>query len=217
MERYDAARRLGGLWWVAAGLAFQAVLAFRQVIPGTTTLVVGGSVIILAATTVLAAPRRWVRAAGWLTAVLLGLDLLGAVSDRFGVLGGPADPGVSWGSWVAFFDYTQRLLPGIGRPLVVGIAVVASVVEVVLGVSLIVGRERRWTGKATAGLLGMYLVSMGLTVGGSEVARYAVPVLVGGALLVSATPAREAESAGGRPRRSRRPRSQTTVVRRTPR
>lgn len=189
MERYDAARRLGGQLWVAAGLIFQAVMAFQQVVPQAITLVVGGSIVALAALTVVRAPRRWVRMGGWVAAVLLGLDLLGAVSDRFGLFGGPTDPGVSWGSWTSFFDYTQLLLPGLSRPLVVGMAVIASVVEVVLGVSLIVGRGRRWTGKATAGLLGVYLVSMGVTVGWSEVALYAVPVLVGGALLVSATPA----------------------------
>jgi hypothetical protein len=48
---------------------------------------------------------------------------------------------------------------------------------------------RRWVGKAAAGLLAVYLVAMASSVGWGDVARYAVPVEIGAALLVSACPA----------------------------
>lgn len=70
-------------------------------------------------------------------------------------------------------------------------AVFATAVEVVLALLLVSGAQRRWVGKATAGLFVVYLVSMTLTVGPGAVAAYALPILVGGALLVSAIPARE--------------------------
>ena len=132
-------------------------------------------------------------------AVALRKDLGGAVADRFGFWGPPGAPGVSWGSWSGFVRYTAQLLPGVGRDLVVGAAVAATVTEVTLGLLLLSGWQRRWVGKATAGLLTVYVVTMALTVGLDALATFAVPVLVGGALLVSTCPARRA--AGRQPGR----------------
>jgi uncharacterized membrane protein YphA (DoxX/SURF4 family) len=138
--------------------------------------------------------------------VLLALVFGGAVADRFGMLGRPGAPGVSWGSWSEFVDDTQILLGGVAGPVVSVAAATATGVEVLLAVALLSGCRRRWTGKAVAGLLAVYLVAMMSTVGLDEVARYSVPVLLGGALLVSATTARYVTdgsadtSMGGAPR-----------------
>lgn len=197
MEWMDRARRIGGLIWVAVGIAFQvggAVAGFA--LPGPITLVLVAAVLVLAGVTLAGArPAVW-WAVGRLAGVLLGLDLLGAVADRFGAFGPPGGSGVSWGSWDAFVDYTARLLPGgLPRPLVTGASVLATVVEVVLGVLLVAGVQRRWVGKGAAGLLTVYLLAMAPTVGLEAVATYAVPLLIGGALLVSAAPDRPSRGA----------------------
>jgi hypothetical protein len=131
-------------------------------------------------------PVVWL--AGWVTAVLLALDFAGAVADRFGLFGGPGQSGVSWGSWHAFVGYTGSLLPWLSHPLVVVAAVLATAAEIVLAFWLVSGRWRRWAGKAAAGLLVVYGLAMVFTVGPDDLARYALPLVVGGALLVSATP-----------------------------
>jgi hypothetical protein len=189
MEWMDRARRAGGLGWVAAGLVFQLAYALLgHVVPGAVTMVLAGVVLLLALVVAVRMRPPVVWLAGWVTAVLLALDFAGAVADRFGVFGGPGASGVSWGSWPAFVGYTGSLLPWLSHPLVVLAAVLATAAEIVLALWLISGRRRRWAGKAAAGLLVVYGLAMAFTVGPDDLARYALPLVVGGALLVSSTP-----------------------------
>lgn len=191
----DRARRVGGWLWVVVGLAFQGVAWWRaSVLPGPVTLVLCGVVVLLAAAT--SSRSGWaVWLAGWAAAVLLGLDFAGVVADRLGALGPPGAVGVSWGGWRPFVDDTARLLPGAGEGLVTAAALAATTAEVALGVLLLSGWQRRWVGKATAGLLLVYLVSMAAALGPDAVATYALPLQVGGALLVSSAPARRPPAA----------------------
>lgn len=192
MSRMDRARRRGGLLWIGAGVVFElGWAAFAGLRPGPITLVIAGVMVLLAALVATRVSDPRLRVAGTVTAVVLALDLAGAVADRFGAWGPPGASGVSWGSWSAFVDYTSLLLGGVPRPWASVAAVFATAVEVVLALLLVSGAQRRWVGKATAGLFVVYLVSMTLTVGPGAVAAYALPILVGGALLVSAIPARE--------------------------
>jgi hypothetical protein len=190
VEYMDRARRLGGLAWVGGGVIFQlGWVVWSGVVPGTITVVLSAVAVGLAALFAAGAGSTLIRAGGWMMAALLALDFAGAVADRFGAFGPPGGPGVSWGSWAVFVDYTQVMLGGSPRPLATAAAVAATGVEILLAVALVAGYRRRWTGKVTAGLLAIYLVAMTLTIGLDEVATYAIPVLVGGALLVSVCPA----------------------------
>lgn len=203
MERMDRARLIGGLVWVCGGTLFQLGWAvFRGVVPGTVTLVISAVVVALGSLIIAGASRTLIWAGGWAVSVLLALDFAGAVADRFGVWGPSGTPGVSWGSWPEFVTYTQVLLGGAAAPVAVAAAVAATGVEVVLAISLMSGYQRRWTGKAAAGLLAIYLVAMALAIGLDEVATYAVPILIGGALLTSAcTVRRPAAAPAGDPDR----------------
>jgi hypothetical protein len=188
MEWMDGARRWGGFLWVAAGLVLGAWAALSLgVLPGPITTRVCVVVVALAVSIL----AGWARASvvlGWVATVALGLDFLAAVADRFGLLGGPGSPGVWWGIWAAFVSNVTAMLHGVGGWVAAALAVGATAAEVVLGIALLTGWQRRWVGKAAAGLLGAYLVLMWTSVGVAEVARFALPVLVGGALLASATP-----------------------------
>lgn len=186
-DRMARARRLGGLVWVALGTALQVAWYVRDdVVPGPVTLLLSAVIVLL---TVAVLVRRGVRTLALASAVLLALDFFGAVADRFGVFGGPGRAGVSWGSWMSFVDYTARLLPGLDQTLVSLAAVSATAAEILLGGLLLSGWQRRWVGKGTAGLLAVYLVAMAWSLGLAAVAQFAVPTLVGGALLVSTVPA----------------------------
>ncbi|MGH3095063.1 MAG: hypothetical protein ACRDMV_03585 [Streptosporangiales bacterium] len=194
MKWMDRARTVGGLLWVGAGLAFQVGwLVFGGLTPGPVTLVLLADFALLALL-VLTRPRSaaaWLT--GWVTAVLLGLDLAEAVADRFGALGGPGDPGISWGSWDSFVAYTAVLLSQPPHVVAAVAAVLATVAEAVLSLLLLSGWQRRWAGKALAGLFTVYLLALAVNLGLDEVARYGMPVLIGGALLLSACPARRTE------------------------
>lgn len=189
MERMDGARRIGGVLWVAGGLVFEICWwsSGRVTLGPVTTALV----LLVALTTASAVWRphaRLTRWAGRATAVALGLDFVGAVADRFGALGRPGSSGVSWGDWSHFVTYTGTLLHDPGRGVATTAAIAATGVEMLLALWLVSGRQHRYAGKATAGLLVVYLVSMASSTGWAEVAKYAVPVLIGGALSASAIP-----------------------------
>lgn len=194
MDHMDGARRVGGLVWVAAGLFFGiGWAALGGVVPGAITVVLLVAIVALAAV-VLRQPTspRGVLASwsgGWVVAVLLAADFAGAVADRFGAFGPPGATGVSWGSWPAFVDYTRILLHRPPEVVAVAAAAGATAAEVTLAVVLLTGWQRRWAGKAAAGLLTFYLFAMAASVGFGDVAHYALPLEIGGALLVTVCPA----------------------------
>ncbi|MDN5726005.1 MAG: hypothetical protein L0G99_08765 [Propionibacteriales bacterium] len=187
----DRARRYGGLIWVVAGLIFQIVWVVLRPdqMPGPVTLTLM-ALVALGVVMTMDPHSRLTVIGGWIVAVALAVDFIAAILDRFGLFGPPGGPGVSWGSWPAFVDYTSVLLFGLGGPVSVVAGALATVVEILLAGLLISGRLRRWVGKATAGLFVVYLLTMLLALGPGEVATYGVPILVGGALLVSAAPTR---------------------------
>jgi hypothetical protein len=189
MERMDRARRVGGLAWVGAGLVFGSVRAtIGGIGPGAITLVLVAATVVLAAVLLVPTPPRVVAVAGRGMAVLLAAGFAGAVADRFGLFGPPGAAGVSWGDWTAFVAYTRLLLHGVPEPVAVVAALGATAAEVVLALLLVTGWQRRWIGKAAAGLLTCYLLAMATSVGWGEVARYALPVEIGAALLVTVCP-----------------------------
>lgn len=191
MRSLDGVRRVAGMCWCLVGaVAGVAGVVTGQAVPGAISATVETAVIALTVIVWCSAGTRVTRWTGTAVAVALGITFLGAVADRFGVFGGPGDPGVSWGNWETFVRYSGDLLPFVSPPFVLAAAMAATLVEVILGAALIVGWQRRWIGKTAAGLLVTYLVAMATTVGIWEAIRYGVPILVGGALLVSAIPAR---------------------------
>ena len=189
MERMDRARRVGGLLWIGAGLVFGAAWAIAgRSTPGVITLVLVAAALALAAVLVFRTPPRVVAGAGRVVAVLLAADFAGAVADRFGVFGPPGAAGVSWGDWADFVAYTGVLLHGVPGPVAAVTAIGATAAEIALALLLVTGWQRRWVGKGAAGLLSCYLLAMATSVGWDDVARYALPVEIGAALLVTVCP-----------------------------
>ncbi|WP_433663663.1 hypothetical protein ACQPW1_17010 [Nocardia sp. CA-128927] len=117
--------------------------------------------------------------------VVLGLLLLGSVADRFGLVGAPGDAGVSWGSFDAFVDYTRTLLPTFVSELASPVAIVATILELVLGAALVVGVVPRITAAYTTGLLLIFMLAMWTSLGFAAMSGYAVPVLAAGAAMVA--------------------------------
>lgn len=184
MERMDRPRRIAGVAWVAAGMV--AMVAWTLTGPknpaGPVTWAAAVLVTLGTLAQVTPGPLRWW--GGRLAGAVVGSELVGAVGDRFGLFGPPGSPAVSWGDWSHFQAEAARLVPW--DTLVFPAAVAATVAELVLGTLLIVGPWHRWTGKATAGLFVVYLIAMIPGMGATSILEYAVPVLIGGALVSSA-------------------------------
>jgi putative oxidoreductase len=73
----------------------------------------------------------------------LGVGFLIPVADRFGWLGAPGKPGVSWGNWQNFAGYTNVLLPFLSPAVANVMALVATICEILIGIFLIFGYKTR--------------------------------------------------------------------------
>jgi hypothetical protein len=184
VERMDAVRKLAGVLWVGLGLVGMVLwsAAGPRHPAGAVTWTVVAVVTAACVAQAASARVRWwaARAIG----VTVGVLLLGAVADRFGAMGGPGAPGVSWGDWAHFRAEAAQLVPW--ESLVQPAAITATVAELTLGALMVAGPWWRWVGKATAGLFFAYLVAMIPGMGAASLLQYGIPVLIGGSLITSA-------------------------------
>ena len=93
----------------------------------------------------------------------LGVAFLSAVADRFGVWGPPGGPGVAWGDFTHFAQYTAKVNPWAPASLVALLAWTATVAEIVLGAALLAGCCTRAAGVGSGVLLSLFAV--GMTIG----------------------------------------------------
>jgi putative oxidoreductase len=69
----------------------------------------------------------------------LGVTLLSAVVDRFGLWGPPGAVNISWGNWPRFVAYTAQVNSFLPAAVAPELAVVATVAELALGLALLLG------------------------------------------------------------------------------
>jgi putative oxidoreductase len=128
------------------------------------------------------------RVAPLLLRLALGVTLLSAVADRFGIWGPPGAATVSWGDWTHFVAYTAKVnsfLPGALAPV---LAVVATAAEALLGTTLILGIFRRPVAFASAALFALFAGAMTLSFGIEAPLNFSVFVDFAAALLLAAWP-----------------------------
>src|SRR3954452_2578018 len=90
----------------------------------------------------------------------LAAGFLSAVADRFGLWGPIGTPGVSWGGFAKFLDYTATLLPYLPNTLVAVAGWAATVAESLLGVALLAGLRVRLAALASGVLLLTFAIAM---------------------------------------------------------
>ena len=73
----------------------------------------------------------------------LGIGFLTTVSDRLGLLGPFGTRNIEWGNWDSFIDYTGTLMPFLDRPAVNIMGGIATSLEAVIGILLIIGFKTR--------------------------------------------------------------------------
>jgi putative oxidoreductase len=83
------------------------------------------------------------RIAPLLLRLALGVTLLSAVADRFGIWGPPGAATVAWGDWTHFVAYTAKVNSFLPSSFAPALAVIATAAEGLLGIAFILGIFRR--------------------------------------------------------------------------
>lgn len=138
-------------------------------------------IFLLMKTTTTTLPQLFLRLA-------LSVSYLSAVADRFGLWGAPGSPGVSWGNWQNFLAYSNSvngfLPPSLGNVL----AAVATALEVILPVLLLIGYKTRLASVASGLLLLLFAVAMTISFGIKAPLNYSVWTAAAASFLLSVWP-----------------------------
>ena len=119
----------------------------------------------------------------------LGVTLLSAVADRFGIWGPSGAANVAWGDWDHFVAYTAKVNSFLPSALAPALAIIATAAEALLGIALILGIFRRPVAFATATLFALFAGAMTLSFGVKAPLNFSVFVDFAAAFLLGAWPA----------------------------
>jgi hypothetical protein len=97
--------------------------------------------------------------------IFIGVAFVGAVCDRFGLFGRAGTPGISWGDFQHFTAYTRQVNSFLPASLIPSLAVLESVIEGGLGVSMLLGLRSRAASFGSAALLSCLGSAMTLSLG----------------------------------------------------
>jgi putative oxidoreductase len=131
------------------------------------------------------ARAKEVYVAAFVLRLALGIGLLSAVADRFGLWGPPGKPTVAWGTFSAFLAYTGQLNPWVPSPLLPTLGWAVTVAETILGIALLVGYRLRITAILAAALTTVFGVAMSITLGVHAPLNYSVFPFAAGAYLLA--------------------------------
>ena len=118
----------------------------------------------------------------------LGVTLLSATLDRFGIWGPPGTPNVAWGDWAHFVAYTAKVNSFLPNALASTLAVLATGAEALLGVALILGVFRRPVAFTSALLFALFAGAMTWSFGIKSPLNFSVFADAAAALALSAWP-----------------------------
>jgi uncharacterized membrane protein YphA (DoxX/SURF4 family) len=124
--------------------------------------------------------------AAWFLRVALAAGFLSAVADRFGLWGPAGKPGVAWGSFDPFLDYTGKLLWYLPAGVVPLAGWAATVLEVVLALGLLTGIRLRLAALLSGLLLLSFAAAMTTALGPEPPLSYSVWTAAAGAFLLAA-------------------------------
>lgn len=127
---------------------------------------------------------RWI---SFVLRVLIALAFLEAVGDRFGLLGPPGTPGVSWGNFARFIHYTGVMNSFLPAAMIPALAVLATICEAVFGLTMLLGIRIRLAAGGSAALL--FLFATAMTTSGLSQFSYGVYLMCAGAATLSITDA----------------------------
>ncbi|OIV41126.1 DoxX family protein [Flavobacterium johnsoniae] len=123
--------------------------------------------------------------AGLILRIVLGITMLSAVADRFGLWGAPGSNGVAWGNWENFVIYTQTLNPFASKSTAEILGAIATFFEILLSVLLLFGFKTRIAALGTSVLMLVFAFAMAISVSVKAPFDYSVLTSAAAALLLS--------------------------------
>lgn len=124
----------------------------------------------------------------FLLRVALGTGFLSAVADRLGYWGEPGATAVAWGNWENFIRYTSKLNFGIPENVANILGLLATILEAVLGILLILGIKIKYTSFCAGILLLIFALAMTFNTHFKYALDYSVFVGSFSSLLLSTMP-----------------------------
>ena len=94
-----------------------------------------------------------------------GFSFLLSVSDRLGFYGNPGGRGVSWGTFERFLRYAAKVNAFAPAWMIPILGTAATVLELLFGVTLILGLALRWAAFGSVGLLFLFGSAMAISFG----------------------------------------------------
>lgn len=123
--------------------------------------------------------------AGLVLRIVLGITMLSAVADRFGLWGAPGSNGVAWGNWDNFVIYTQTLNPFASKSTAEILGAVATFFEILLSLLLIFGFKTRIAALGSTALMLVFSIAMAISVSVKAPFDYSVLTSAAAAFLLS--------------------------------
>jgi len=114
--------------------------------------------------------------------IAIALGFLSAIADRFGFW---AKDVSAWGNWDNFLEYTQLINPWMQSSIIPFVGVVATVIEIVCAVSLLIGFKVELFSKISGFLLLLFAIAMITSTGIKGVFDYSVLSAAAGAFALS--------------------------------
>jgi uncharacterized membrane protein YphA (DoxX/SURF4 family) len=127
----------------------------------------------------------------WSTVVVVflrlavGITFLSSVADRFGLWGPPGARGVSWGNFAHFAAFTRELNWFLPTSAVSLVAWLDTIVETIVGVTLITGVLLRASAMVAGVLLLLYALTMTFALGAEAPLNYSVWSASAGAFAIA--------------------------------
>ena len=115
----------------------------------------------------------------------LGVGLLSAVADRFGLWGPPGAPLIAWGNFHNFLHYTAVLNPWLPASWIPSVAWISTACEAAFGIALILGFRTRLAALASGLLTLLFALAMVLALGVKAPLNYSVFAFSAGSFLLA--------------------------------
>jgi putative oxidoreductase len=129
---------------------------------------------------------RFISFALWSGRIALGITLLSAVADRFGMWGPYGSPRASWGDWAHFVAYCGLVNSFAPKALIPLLAWVSTGLEILFGLALLIGFKVEYVAYGAAILFSLFAFAMTWSLGLKAPLSYSVFADAAGALLLGA-------------------------------